>query len=108
MPSNDQGEMAVLATRCGTRFATCSLTKSAFGTPTRPGADRRLEKSQNLVSTNDPEVIESLKASCNGTGMVMAEVATSAGPELFGIQGGLKGDTRLDLRATRCLSSASK
>jgi hypothetical protein len=27
---------------------------------------------------NVPEVIESLKASCNGTGMAMIEVATSA------------------------------
>ena len=42
----------------------------------RPGFDVRLEKSQNLVSTNDPEVIESFKASCNGIGMSMAGVAT--------------------------------
>ena len=33
--------------------------------------DPRLEKTQNLVSTNVPEVIESFKASCNGNGIVM-------------------------------------
>ena len=52
--------------------------------------------SQNLVSTNGLEVVESLKASCERTGMVMTEVTTPADPELFGIRGGLKGDTRLD------------
>jgi len=30
-----------------------------------------LEKTQNLVSMNVPEVIESFKASCNGVGMAM-------------------------------------
>ena len=44
----------------------------------RPGFDVRLEKSQNLVSTNDPDVIESLRASCNGIGISMAGVATFA------------------------------
>jgi hypothetical protein len=53
------------------RLATCPLTKSAFGFATRPGFELRLEKTQHLVSTNVPEVIESLKASCNGIGMVM-------------------------------------
>src|SRR5882757_5394639 len=45
--------------------------KSAFGSPTCLDLDRCLEKTQNLVSTKVPEVIESLKASCNGIGMVM-------------------------------------
>jgi len=59
----------------GTRFATCSLTKSAFGSPTRPGLlDARFENTQNLVSTNVPEVIESPRASCNGNGIDMAKV----------------------------------
>ena len=44
----------------------------------RPGFDVRLEKSQNFVSTNDPEVIESLRASCSAIGTVMSKVATSA------------------------------
>ena len=56
--------------------------KSAFGSPTRPGLDPRLEKTQNLVSTNVPEVIESFRASCNGNGIVMAKIATSAMGEL--------------------------
>ena len=64
----------------GTRFATCPLTKSAFGCPTWPGLDPRLEKIQNLVSTNVPEVIESLKASCNGSGIVMAKIEVSEFP----------------------------
>jgi len=37
-----------------------------------------LEKTQNLVSMNVPEVIESLRASCNGFGMAMTEVVMSA------------------------------
>ena len=43
----------------------------------RSGLDRRFEKTQNLVSTNVPEVIESLRASCNENGIVMAKVAMS-------------------------------
>jgi len=43
----------------------------------------RLEKTQNLVSTNVPEVIELLRASCNGVGMVMAKVTTPAKREAF-------------------------
>jgi len=68
--------------RRGTHLATCPLTKSGFGFPTRPGLDARFEKSQNLVSTKVPEVIESLKASCNGNGIVMVRVATFATGEL--------------------------
>ena len=56
------------------RFATRPLTKSAFGSPTRPGLGPRFEKSQNLVSTKVPDVIESLRASCNGSGIDMAKV----------------------------------
>jgi len=45
----------------------------------RPGLDARFEKSQNLVSTKVPEVIESLRASCSGNGIpVMVRVATFA------------------------------
>ena len=33
-----------------------------------------MEKTQNLASTNVPEVIESLRASCNGIGIVMVRV----------------------------------
>jgi hypothetical protein len=58
------------------------LAKSAFGFPTRPALDLRLEKTQNLVSMNVPEVIESLRAFCNGVGMVMAKIAISALREL--------------------------
>jgi len=60
------------------RFATFSWTKSAFGFPTRPGLDARFESTRNLVSTNVPVVIESIRASCNGNGMVKVKVATSA------------------------------
>ena len=60
------------------RFAMCPLTKSGFGSPTRPGLDARFEKSQNLVSTKVPEVIESLRASCSGNGIVMVRVTTFA------------------------------
>ena len=67
----------------GTRFATCPLTKSAFGSPTRSGLDPRLEKTQNLVSTNVPEVIESLRASCNGNGIAMAKITMSTMNELY-------------------------
>jgi len=42
----------------------------------RPDLDRRLEKTQNLASTNVPEVIESLRASCNGNGIAIATVTT--------------------------------
>jgi len=39
----------------------------------------RFEKSQDLVSTKVPEVIKSLRASCNGNGIVvMVKVAMSA------------------------------
>ena len=65
------------------RFATCPLTKSAFGSPTHLAFELRLEKTQNLVSTNVPDVIESLRASCNGIGMVIARVTTSIVRELF-------------------------
>ena len=68
--------------RRGTRFTTCPLTKSGFGSPTHPGLDARFEKSQNLVSTKVPEVIESLRASCSGNGIVMVRVATFAIGEL--------------------------
>ena len=60
------------------------LTKSAFGSPICPGLDVRFEKSQNLVSTKVPEVIESLRASCNGNGIVMVEVAIYTIDELPG------------------------
>ena len=48
----------------------------------RPGLDVRFEKSQNLVSTKVPEVIESLRASCSGNGIVMVRVATFTMGEL--------------------------
>ena len=56
--------------------------KSGFGSPMRPGLDPRFEKSQNLVSTKVPEVIESLRASCSGNRIVMVRVATFAVDEL--------------------------
>jgi len=44
----------------------------------RPGLDVRFEKSQNLVSTKVPEVIESLRASCSGNGtLAIFKVTTS-------------------------------
>ena len=43
----------------------------------------RLENTQNLVSINVPEVIESLRASCNGVGMSMTEAAMFVMYELF-------------------------
>jgi hypothetical protein len=67
----------------GTRLATCPLTKSALGSSMRSGLDPRFEKTQNLVSTKVPEVIESLRASCNGNGIVMAKVATFTVCELY-------------------------
>jgi hypothetical protein len=57
--------------------------KSAFGSPMRSGLDPRFEKTQNLVSTKVPEVIESLRASCNGNGIVIVKVATSTMCELY-------------------------
>ena len=43
-----------------------------------PDLATRFEKSQNLVSTKVPEVIESLSASCSGNGiLVMFKVAAS-------------------------------
>ena len=69
----DRREKVAQAPSRGTRLATLSFTKSAFGPPTRPGLELRLEKTQNLVSTNVPDVIESLRASCNGIGIVMAK-----------------------------------
>jgi len=52
--------------------------KSGFGSPMHPDLATRFEKSQNLVSTKVPEVIESLSASCSGNGiLVMFKVATS-------------------------------
>ena len=65
-----------------------------------PGFDVRLEKSQNLVSTNDPEVIESLRASCSGIGTVMSNVATPIVLQFFGIWDKLKEDTRFDFQIT--------
>ena len=44
----------------------------------RPGLDARFEKSHNLVSTKVPEVIESLRASCSGSRIVMVRVAAFA------------------------------
>jgi len=67
-------------------LTTCPFTNSAFGSPTRPNFELRLEKTQNLVSTNVPEVIESLKASCNGIGMSMEEVVIPAMRELSGVR----------------------
>ena len=64
------------------RLTTCPLAKSAFGSPIRPDFCPRLEKTQNLVSTNVPDVIESLRASCSGSGMVMTNVATTVMREL--------------------------
>ena len=75
-----------------TRFTTCPLTKCAFGSPTRPDLDLRLEKAQNLVSTNVPEAIESLRDSCNRSGIpVIVKVAT---PMLSEVLEKLKGCTR--------------
>ena len=48
----------------------------------RPDLDPRFENTQNLVSTNVPEVIESSRASCNGNGIVMAGVAASTMREI--------------------------
>ena len=74
----EQLKTAVREARSGTRFATCPLTKSGFGSPMRPGLDVRFEKSQNLVSTKVPEVIESLRASCSGNGtLAIFKVTTS-------------------------------
>ena len=84
MPQTSETLNAREASR-GTRLTTCPLTKSAFGSPTRPGSDVRFEKSQNLVSTKVPEVIESLRASCNGNGIAMVEVAMSTMGELSGV-----------------------
>jgi len=43
------------------------------------------------VSTKDPEVIESLRASCNGNGIVfMVKVAMSTMDELSGASGEFK------------------
>ena len=76
---------AVRAPSRGTRLATRSLTKRAFGPPTRPKLGLRFEKTQNFVSTNDPEVVESRRASCNGIGMFMTGVVTTPIPDLFEI-----------------------
>ena len=75
----------------GTRLTTCPLAKSAFGSTIRPDFCPRLEKTQNLVSMNVPEVIESLRASCNGSGTDMANVAMFAIPELFEALDGFRG-----------------
>ena len=64
-------------------LTTCPFTNSAFGFPTRLVFKLRLEKTQNLVSTKVPDVIESLRASCNGIGMVITEVAMCAMREMF-------------------------
>lgn len=67
----------VRASSRGTLLTTCPFTNSAFGSPTRPAFELRLEKTQNLVSINVPDVIESLRASCTGSGMSMTKVAMS-------------------------------
>ena len=67
--------------------------KSAFGSPTRPDLDPRLEKTQNLVSMKVPEVIESLRASCNGVGMAITEIAMSTICEIFRVRDKFKGYT---------------
>jgi len=52
----------------------------------RPGLDVRFEKSQNLLSTKVPEVIESLRASCSGSGIIfMVKVAIFTMDELSGV-----------------------
>ena len=61
---------------------TCPFTNSAFGSPTRPVFGLRLENTQNLVSINVPEVIESRRASCTGIGISMVGVAVSVVLEL--------------------------
>ena len=68
----------IRASRRGTFLTTCPFTNSAFGSPTHPGFEVRLEKTQNLVSMKLPEVIESLRASCNEIGMAMTEIAMLA------------------------------
>ena len=74
----EQLKTAVRKARHGTRFATCLLTKSGFGSLMHPGLDARFEKSQNLVSTKVLEVIESLRASRHGNGIaVMFKVTMS-------------------------------
>jgi len=78
----EQLKTAVREARRGTRFTTRALTKSGFGSPMRPGLDARFERSQNLVSMKVPEVIESLRASCSGKGIVMVRVTTFAVGEL--------------------------
>ena len=65
-----QGTTNIRAPRRGTLLTTCPFTNSAFGFPTCLVFKLRLEKTQNLVSTNVPDVIESLRASCSGIGMV--------------------------------------
>jgi len=67
-------EIAARDSSRGTRFATCPLMKRAFGSPTRPDLDLRFEKTQNLVSTNVPEVIESLRDFCTRNGIGMTKV----------------------------------
>ena len=64
-------------------LTTCPFTNIAFGFPTCLVFKLRLEKAQNLVSTNVPDVIESLRASCSGTGVVITEVAMSTMREVF-------------------------
>ena len=49
------------------------------------------------MSTNDPEVIESLKASCRGIGIVMSKFTTPTILELFDMRGELEETTRLDV-----------
>lgn len=73
----------------------CPLTKSAFGSPTHADLSPRLERIQNLVSTNVPEVIESFRASCNRIGMAMIEVVMSEMPEMFEVRGEFKAYTWL-------------
>ena len=69
------GKTGVRAPSRWTLLITCPFTNSAFGSPTRPAFELRLEKTQNLVSINVPDVMESLRASCTGNGISMAEVA---------------------------------
>ena len=79
----------IRAPRRGAVLTTCPFTNSAFGSPTRPGFELRLEKTQNLVSMKVPEVIESLRASCNGIGMAMTEIAMLA-IRVFGVRDKVK------------------
>ena len=53
------------------------FTNSAIASPTRLAFGLHLENTQDLVSINIPEVIESRRASCTGIGMSMAGAVVS-------------------------------